>query len=69
MQLLGKSVVGTGIVSSRIRLITHLPRLGPYVVFCFVRSKASSGVICEVETGGACGTYGGYEIWGFGIGT
>jgi len=35
--VLGKFAVGTGIVS------TQLPVLGPYLVFCFISSKASSG--------------------------
>jgi len=60
---------GTGIVSSHMLLNTHLPQLGSYLVFYFISSKASGGVIRGVEMGGACGTYGGYEIWGFGVET
>jgi hypothetical protein len=67
--VLGRFAVGTGIVSSHILLNTHLPELGPCLVFCFMSSKASSGVIREVEMVGACGTYGGIRNMGFGIET
>jgi hypothetical protein len=67
--VLGKFAVSTGIVSSRILLNAHLPELGPCLIFYFISSKASSGVIREGEMGVACDTYGGYKMWGFGVET